>query len=54
VMLTDTADFRNPHYHRASDTLETLDLSFMGQVAEAVLASAMALAGTPPGAPVEA
>jgi Zn-dependent M28 family amino/carboxypeptidase len=54
VMLTDTADFRNPHYHRASDTLETLDLAFLDRVAEAVLASAMALAGTPPGEPVGA
>lgn len=25
VMLTDTATYRNPHYHEPSDTLETLD-----------------------------
>jgi aminopeptidase YwaD len=25
VMVTDTAFFRNPHYHQLSDTLETLD-----------------------------
>lgn len=25
VMLTDTAPFRNPHYHRAGDTPDTLD-----------------------------
>lgn len=24
LMLTDTAEFRNPHYHKASDTVETL------------------------------
>ena len=25
IQVTDTANFRNPHYHRASDTPETLD-----------------------------
>ncbi len=29
VMLTDTANFRNPNYHARSDTLETLDLPFV-------------------------
>jgi Zn-dependent M28 family amino/carboxypeptidase len=29
VMLTDSAFFRNPHYHRASDTMDTLDFEFM-------------------------
>nr|MBI3612017.1 M28 family peptidase [Nitrospirota bacterium] len=29
VMLTDTADFRNPHYHRPTDTIETLNFAFM-------------------------
>lgn len=29
VMLTDTADQRNPHYHQASDRPETLDLDFL-------------------------
>jgi len=29
VMLTDTAFFRNPHYHQPTDTLETLDLEFL-------------------------
>jgi Zn-dependent M28 family amino/carboxypeptidase len=28
LQLTDTADFRNPHYHRPSDTLDTLDFAF--------------------------
>lgn len=45
LMLTDTADFRNPHYHQPTDTLETLDLEFIGRVAEAVEAAALALAG---------
>lgn len=39
VMLTDTADFRNPHYHRASDRRETLDISFITQVAKALSAA---------------
>jgi Zn-dependent M28 family amino/carboxypeptidase len=29
VMVTDTADLRNPHYHRGSDRIETLDLPFL-------------------------
>lgn len=27
LMVTDTANFRNPHYHKATDSLETLDLA---------------------------
>lgn len=45
VMLTDTANFRNPHYHRPTDTLETLNLDFMVSVANAVTAAVVALAG---------
>ncbi|MBD2103526.1 M28 family peptidase [Leptolyngbya sp. FACHB-261] len=29
LMVTDTAYLRNPHYHKASDRLETLDLDFL-------------------------
>lgn len=29
MMITDTAILRNPHYHKASDTIETLDLDFL-------------------------
>ncbi|MBT5026895.1 MAG: M20/M25/M40 family metallo-hydrolase [Nitrospina sp.] len=36
VMVTDTAFFRNPHYHKPSDTLETLDLQFILDNAKAV------------------
>lgn len=32
VMLTDSAFYRNPHYHSASDTMETLDFSFMAEL----------------------
>ncbi len=45
VMITDTAFLRNPHYHRASDTLDTLDLPFLTQVTAAVAATAADLAG---------
>ncbi len=36
VMVTDTAFFRNPHYHQFTDTLETLDLEFLKNVAGSV------------------
>lgn len=29
IMVTDTAFLRNPHYHQASDRIETLDLDFL-------------------------
>jgi len=38
VMWTDTSEFRNPHYHLPSDTSETLDYNFMGEVAKLALA----------------
>jgi aminopeptidase YwaD len=45
VMLTDTANFRNPNYHQPTDTIETLNFDFMGQVAAGVAAAVMELAG---------
>jgi len=30
-MITDTAFYRNPHYHSISDTMEKLDYNFMAQ-----------------------
>jgi len=47
VMLTDTAEFRTPHYHRASDTLDTLDLDFAASVTRLVahVATAVTVAG---------
>ena len=32
LMVTDTAFFRNPNYHLASDTIDTLDFAFMAQL----------------------
>jgi aminopeptidase YwaD len=43
VMLTDTANFRNPNYHASTDTIETLDLGFMEKVAQIVTATAIQL-----------
>jgi hypothetical protein len=42
LMVTDTANFRNPNYHQTSDTLSTLDLNFAASVASAGLAAVVA------------
>lgn len=45
VMLTDTANFRNPHYHQPTDTIETLDFDFIEAVSETVVTAVTELAG---------
>jgi peptidase M28-like protein len=45
LMITDTAFFRNPNYHLPSDTIDTLDLTFM---AELVKSLELALLELPP------
>jgi Zn-dependent M28 family amino/carboxypeptidase len=37
VMITDSAFFRNPHYHRPSDRPETLDYRFMAELVESLV-----------------
>lgn len=37
VMITDTAFYRNPHYHLASDTMATLDIDFMAELVRSLL-----------------
>ena len=32
IMVTDTTNFRNPHYHRPTDTMGTLNLEFAAKV----------------------
>ncbi|MEL4897745.1 M28 family peptidase [Crocosphaera sp. Alani8] len=32
IMITDTANLRNPNYHKPSDTLDTIDLDFLAGV----------------------
>lgn len=39
LMVTDTSFFRNPHYHRATDTVETLDFPFLAKVTAGVFAA---------------
>jgi Zn-dependent M28 family amino/carboxypeptidase len=46
VMLTDTANFRNPHYHQPTDTLDVLDLDFLEGVCEIVIGCIEDLAGS--------
>ncbi len=36
VMVTDTAFYRNPHYHQPSDTIDTLDFGFMARLVESL------------------
>ena len=36
VMITDTAYFRNPNYHKPTDTLETLDIDFIKDISSGV------------------
>lgn len=37
MMVTDTAFLRNPHYHQASDRIETLDLDFLTGVCQGLI-----------------
>lgn len=39
IMVTDTAMLRNPHYHKASDTIETLDLDFLTTTCQSLFAA---------------
>ncbi|MEX0786455.1 MAG: M20/M25/M40 family metallo-hydrolase [Dehalococcoidia bacterium] len=39
LLVTDTANFRNPNYHEPSDTIETLDFTFATNVTRALLAT---------------
>jgi hypothetical protein len=48
LMLTDTADLRNPNYHSAADTPETLDPKFLTGSTRAALAGAALFAGVLP------
>ena len=36
MMVTDTSFMRNPHYHRITDTIDTLDLPFLTAVTEGI------------------
>lgn len=45
LMVTDTADLRNPNYHKATDTPDTLDYEFMGKTVSTVAGAVRELAG---------
>ncbi|MDX6207416.1 MAG: hypothetical protein QOF39_3473, partial [Frankiales bacterium] len=44
LMLTDTAGFRNPHYHQPSDLPDTVDYARLAAVTVATAATAEAWA----------
>jgi hypothetical protein len=48
LMWTDTANFRNPHYHKATDTPETLNAAFLAAVARAAAAAVALFAEVEP------
>jgi len=43
LMITDTAFLRNPHYHQATDTIETLNFEFLRKVTEGCLSAVVDL-----------
>jgi Peptidase family M28 len=47
LMLTDTANFRNPHYHYETDLPDTLDYDFLASVARLAIGSIAAFAAPP-------
>jgi Zn-dependent M28 family amino/carboxypeptidase len=44
IMVTDTTQFRSPHYHQQSDTIETLNLDFAADVCRATGGALLELA----------
>lgn len=47
LMVTDTAFMRNPHYHRPTDTAETLDYARFAEVTRGLIAAVKRLASAP-------
>lgn len=43
AMVTDTAEMRNPHYHQASDRIETLNMDFFTRVTQGLIAGLRSL-----------
>jgi hypothetical protein len=40
-MWTDTSEFRNHHYHRETDTPDTLDYDFLSAVTQILIATVL-------------
>lgn len=51
VMITDTAFYRNPNYHRSTDTVDTLDFVKMASLLKGLVQASADLAGTIPEKP---
>ncbi len=49
AFVGDTANFRSPHYHRESDTPETLDFTFAARTTQWVTAAVLLLVGVTEG-----
>jgi len=47
ILLSDTAEMRNPNYHRATDTPATVDFAFLRSNAQALAATVLHWASTP-------
>jgi len=45
IMITDTANFRTPHYHQPTDVFETLNIPFATEVCRAATGLVMNMAG---------
>jgi hypothetical protein len=45
LMLNDGANFRNPHYHKSTDLIGTINFTFMHNVVKAAIATLAELAG---------
>jgi Zn-dependent M28 family amino/carboxypeptidase len=43
LMITDSSDYRNPTYHKASDTMETLDIGSIAKVTDSIFSALIAL-----------
>jgi aminopeptidase YwaD len=50
VLVTDTSEYRTPHYHKPSDVTATLDLEFAARVSAMVAWAVVDLAGFSPAA----
>ncbi|MEW5693701.1 MAG: M28 family peptidase [Candidatus Hydrogenedentota bacterium] len=48
IMITDTAFYRNPHYHTNSDTYETLNYEYMAEIVKGIAESLIDLTSDAP------
>lgn len=53
AMLTDTANFRNPHYHQPTDTVDTIDAKRFARAISQIIGATDAMANPDPEQPIE-